>query len=386
VAGATRTFFRVTAPKTIIVIPDTPAKRREYEEEIVRTFYLSNADLKETMDLLRMVLDARRISPTTATNALTIKDTPERIAAASRVLTAIDKARPEVIIDVELLEVDRTRLLDYGLQIASSGSNGLSGTAGIATDANGSISLRALRNLTQSDLLFTGLPTLYYRLLKSDTNTRTLANPQLRTVDGVPAHAEFGDQVPVPVTTFAPIATGGTAQQPITSFNYQNIGVNIDITPRTHHDDDVSLTLKIGVTSISGSGSGATAGLLTFGNREVSTIIRLRDGETNMLAGLIRDDERRSLDGIPGLSDIPLLGRLFARNQKTATQTDIILTLTPHIIRVLDLTEADLRPFRVGRDSVSPLTELPLPVEPPKPPEPPKEEPPPVKKPGGGGL
>jgi general secretion pathway protein D len=385
VAGATRTFFRVTAPKTIIVIPDTPAKRREYEEEIVRTFYLSNADLKETMDLLRMVLDARRISPTTATNALTIKDTPERIAAASRVLSAIDKARPEVIIDVELLEVDRTRLQDYGLQIASSGSNGLSGTAGIATDSSGAMSLRALRNLTQSDLLFTGLPTLYYRLLKSDTNTRTLANPQLRTVDGVPAHAGFGEQVPVPVTTFAPIATGGIPQQPIVQFNYQNIGVNIDITPRTHHDDDVSLTLKIAVTSISGSGSGATAGLLTFGNREVSTIIRLRDGETNMLAGLIRDDERRSLDGIPGLSDIPLLGRLFARNQKTATQTDIILTLTPHIIRVLDLTEADLRPFRVGRDSVSPLSELPLPVEPPKPPEPPKEEPPPIKKPGGGG-
>jgi general secretion pathway protein D len=385
VAGATRTFFRVTAPKTIVVIPDTPAKRREYEDEVVRTFYLSNADLKETMDLLRMVLDARRISPTTATNALTIKDTPERIAAASRVLTAIDKARPEVIIDVELLEVDRTRLLDYGLQIASSGSNGISGTAGVATDSSGAISLRTLRNLTQSDLLFTGLPTLYYRLLKSDTNTRTLANPQLRTVDGVPAHAGFGEQVPVPVTTFAPIATGGIPQQPIVQFNYQNIGVNIDITPRTHHDDDVSLTLKIGVTSISGSGSGATAGLLTFGNREVSTIIRLRDGETNMLAGLIRDDERRSLDGIPGLSDIPLLGRLFARNQKTTTQTDIILTLTPHIIRVLDLTEADLRPFRVGRDSVSPLAELPLPIEPPKPPEPPKEEPPPVKKPGGGG-
>src|SRR5262249_42325152 len=124
VSGATRTFFRVTAPKTILVIPDTPAKRREYEEEVVRTFYLSNADLKETMDLLRMVLDARRISPTTPTNAITIKDTPERVAAVSRVLTAIDKARPEVIIDVELLEVDRTRLLEYGLQIASPGSPG----------------------------------------------------------------------------------------------------------------------------------------------------------------------------------------------------------------------------------------------------------------------
>src|SRR5439155_1003239 len=112
VAGATRSFFRVTAPKTVIVIPDTPAKRREYEEEVVRTFYLSNADLKETMDLLRMVLDARRVSPTTATNAITVKDTPERIAAVGRVLSAIDKARPEVIIDVELLEVDRTRLLE----------------------------------------------------------------------------------------------------------------------------------------------------------------------------------------------------------------------------------------------------------------------------------
>jgi general secretion pathway protein D len=383
VAGATRTFFRVTAPKTIVVIPDTPAKRREYEEEIVRTFYLSNADLKETMDMLRMVLDARRISPTTATNALTIKDTPERIAAAGRVVSAIDKARPEVIIDVELLEVDRTRLMDYGLQIASPGNppTGINGSVAIATDPNGTITLQALKNLTASDLLFSGLPSLFYRLLKTDTNTRILANPQLRTADGSPAHAGFGQQVPVPVTTFAPIATGGTPQQPITSFNYQNIGVNIDITPRTHHDDDVSLSLKVGVTSISGSGFG---GLPTFNNREVSTIIRLRDGETNMLAGLIRDDERRTLDGIPGLSDIPGVGRLFARNQKTTEQTDIILTLTPHIIRVLDLTEADLRPFRVGRDSVLPLAELPLPAEPPKPPEPPKEEPTPVKKPGGG--
>src|SRR4029077_16752044 len=131
VAGPTRTFFRVTAPKTIVVIPDTPAKRREYEEEVVRTFYLSNADLKETMDLLRMVLDARRISPTTATNALTIKDTPERIAAAARVITAIDKARPEVIIDVELIEVDRTKLAEYGIQIASpAGTNPPTGLNG----------------------------------------------------------------------------------------------------------------------------------------------------------------------------------------------------------------------------------------------------------------
>src|SRR5437667_10171453 len=173
VAGATRTFFRVTAPKTVVVIPDTPAKRREYEEEIVRTFYLSNADLKETMDLLRMVLDARRISPTTATNALPSKDTPERIAAVSRVLTAIDKARPEVIIDVEPLEVERTELQEYGLQIASnSGSNaptGLSGTVTPTTASGaGAATLQTLKNLTAADVLATGLPTLYYKLLKTD--------------------------------------------------------------------------------------------------------------------------------------------------------------------------------------------------------------------------
>ena len=216
VAGATRTFFRVTAAKTIVVIPDTPAKRREYEEEIVKTFYLSNADLKETMDLLRMVLDARRISPTTALNALTVKDSPERIAAAGRVINAIDKARPEVIIDVELIEVDRTKLAEYGLQLASSGSPGVNGSAAIQNGSSG-ISLSALRNLSQSDLVLASLPSLYYRLLKTDTNTRTLANPQLRTTDGIPAQAKFGEQVHVPVTTFAPIATGGVSQQPITS-------------------------------------------------------------------------------------------------------------------------------------------------------------------------
>src|SRR5712691_7939327 len=134
VSTATRHFYRVTVPRTITIIPDTPAKRREYEEEIVRTFYLSNADLKETIDLLRIVIDARRIAPIAATNALTIKDTPERVNAAGRIIQAIDKARPEVVIDVELLEVNRTRQLEYGLQIASPGSPGVNGGADVNRD------------------------------------------------------------------------------------------------------------------------------------------------------------------------------------------------------------------------------------------------------------
>jgi general secretion pathway protein D len=346
VTASTRTFYRVTARQTITIIPDTPPKRREYEELIVRTFYLSNADLKEVIDLLRVVVDVRQISPITATNAIALKDTPERIAAAGRLIAAIDKARPEVVIDVELLEVDRFRLRDYGLEFASSGE--VPGIAGSATVTPPNQTLQSLRSLTSANIALSGLPGIYYRLLKNDTSTRTLANPQLRTSEGLTAQARFGEKVPVPITQFAPIATGGVNQQPITSFQYEPIGVNIDITPRTHHDDEVSLALKISVSSQLGTGFG---GLPTFGNREVTTTIRLKDGETNMLAGLIRDDERTTLSGTPGLSDLPLIGRLFASHHKEARQTDIILTLTPHIVRVLDLSENDLRPMRLGRDA-----------------------------------
>ena len=153
---------------------------------------------------------------------------------------------------------------------------------------------------------------------------------------------------PVPVTTFTPFAAGGIQQQPITSFNYENIGVNIDITPRIHHNDEVSLTLGVEISNISGTGFGD---LPQFGNREIRTTIRLRDGETNILAGLIRDDEREVLEGIPGFNRIPILGRIFGRNKTETKETDIILTLTPHIIRVIDLDESDLLPFRVDRDT-----------------------------------
>ena len=367
VSASTRNFYRITAPRTLTIVPDTVAKRREYEEEVVRTFYLSNADTKETIDLLRIVVDARKVSSVAGTNAIALKDTPERVAAAGKLIAAIDKARPEVVIDVEVMEVDRGRLKEYGVQIASPGSPGIDGVAGI--NREGGLTIRDLQTLTSADVFLANFPALFYRLLKSDTSSRVLANPQLRALEGTAAQARFGERVPVPNTTFQPIATGGVSQQPVTSYTYENIGVNIDITPRTHHDDDVSLALKVEVSAISGEGYG---GLPTFGNRSVNTIIRLRDGETSVLAGLIRDEERTSLDGIPGLSDIPFLGRLFAHNKTERIESDIIITLTPHIVRVLDLTEADLRPFRVGRDTGGPILDLLEPVRDQQPPALPK--------------
>lgn len=369
VSSAARTFFRVTSTRTVTVVPDTPAKRREYEEEIVRIFYLSNADLKETADLLRIVIDARRISTSAATSAIVIRDTRERVDAAGRMIDALDKARPEVVVEVELLEFDRTKLREYGLQLSSSGGLGLDGAITLPSD----LALPDVRNLSQGDILFGTLPGIYYKLLKSEGAARTLANTQLRTTEGMPAQARFGQEVPVPVTTFAQIATGGVPQQPITSYNYRNIGVNIDITPRTHHDDAVSLALRLQVSNVSGTGFG---GLPSFGNREVNNVIRLKDGETNILAGLIRDDERTSMSGIPGLIDIPIIGRLFGRTRKESQETDIVLTLRPRIIRVLQLDENDLRPFQLGGEAGSSGSVVELPIQPVLPPRDPAQGPP----------
>ncbi len=350
------TFHRVVGEHVLMVVPDSPSKRREYEPQVVKSFFLSNADLKEAIDLLRVVLGARRVAALPGQNALTINDTPEKVAAAERILQVLDKRRAEVVVDVEILEVNRSRLKEYGIEITSRlpGVDGIAGA--IFPDPRGTTTLKDAP-YGRDNLVMTNLPGVIYRLLQSDTTTRLLANPQLRTTEGQNAQARFGDQVPVPVTTFAPIAQGGVQQQAITSFEYKNVGVNIDIAPRVHHDGEVSLALKLDISSV---GPAGFQGLPTFNSRTVTSVIRLKDGETNILAGLISDQERRSLSGIPGLASVPLLGRLFARNKDENIETDIVMTLTPHVLKRPDLTEDDFKSFEVGADSQTVLFEAPI--------------------------
>jgi general secretion pathway protein D len=362
--AAGRTFHRVVDAKVLNIVPDTPAKRREFEEQVVKTFYLSTADAKQVIDLLRVVLGARRVAPVPGANAITINDTPEKVAAAERIVEAVDKRRAEVVVEVQILEVNRDKLKDYGIYITS----GLDaqGTQGVAAGIfpNPDIKNPNDHPYSSNNLVVTSLPGAVVRLLETDSNTRILANPQLRVSEGETAQARFGDQVPVPVTTFAAIATGGVAQQPITSFEYKNVGVNIDITPRVHHDGEVTLQLKLDISAV---GAPGYQGLPTFSSRTVNSTIRLRDGETNLLAGLILDNERRGLTGLPGVASIPFIGRLFARNQEEATQTDIVMTLTPHVIRRPDITEEDLRSFRVGGEPSPFVFEAPAPAPTPSP-------------------
>lgn len=364
-AAATNTFYQVTAPSTILVVPDTPSARREYTNDVVRQFTVQNADLKETIDALRIVADARYVAPITGTNTILVRDTADRMPVIGRFLAAFDKARPELVINVEVMEVDRNRLQDYGLQLASPGSTGIDGTASVNREG---MNLESLRSLGPADVLLTNIPALYYRLLKTDTRTRILANPHIRITDGNTGSANWGQQVPVPTLRVAPITQGGIDIQPQTQFEYRSIGVNIGITPRTHPNDDVTLALDIELSTL---GLPGFDGLPTFGSRHVKTAIRLRDGETNILAGLIREDERTERQNVPGLGDIPVLGHLFGRTRREAQQTDVVIMLTPHIIRALDLTEADLRPLALPRDGGGGVMLGPSPLALPRDPVPP---------------
>jgi general secretion pathway protein D len=194
--------------------------------------------------------------------------------------------------------------------------------------------------------VLTTIPALYYRLLKTDASTRTLASPHIRIIDGAAATANFGEEVPIVKTQIVPITQGGVNIQPQTQIEYKKVGVNIGITPRTHPNDEVTLNLNVELSSLSGTFQGNP----TFGSRNVTTWIRLRDGETSILAGLIRDDERTERQSLPGFGSIPVLGQLLAKNHKERQQTDVVIMLTPHIIRVLNLAEEDLRPLRLPKD------------------------------------
>jgi general secretion pathway protein D len=353
------TFHAVAGGNIVTVVPDNAGKRKEYEQQVVKTIFLSNADPKAAAELLRIALGARRVAAVPDANAITITDAPDKVAAAEHILDVIDKKRAEVVVEVELLEINRNRLRDFGIEITSNPTGG-GGVIGAAFPNLLSTLTLESKPYEKSNIVISSLPGVIYRLLKNDTATRLLANPKLRTSEGQTAQARFGEQVPVPVTTFAAIATGSVNQQPITSFEYKNVGVNIDITPRVHDDDEVSLELKLDISSLAQSTSVAgVQSLPTFNSRTVTSHIRLKDGETSILAGLISDTERGSLSGIPGLSDIPILGHLFSSHHREVDQTDIVLTLRPHIVMRPVITPEDLRAFALSSETPPLLFEVP---------------------------
>ncbi|HUO84756.1 MAG TPA: secretin N-terminal domain-containing protein [Thermoanaerobaculia bacterium] len=344
-------FYKVLDEKTIIVVPDSAQTRREYEDLVIRTFYLSNGDAEQVTNVVRTMIEARNVFPLKALNAITIRDTADKVLIAEKIIEANDKARAEVVVQVELLQMDATRARDIGLSIGglAPGSVNLIDGAGAALTRG---TLETIRGLSDESFSFS-LPTATYNLLKTSTDAQLLARPQLRISEGEKATLHIGQKVPVPVTTFTSTAPGqGQVYAPATTFNYQDVGIKISIEPRVHHNREVTLKLVVEVSNIAGevtSPNGPSQPII--GTRTIESTIRLQDGETNFLAGLIRKDDNVSETDTPFFSDLPILGRLFTRDKRDTNSTDLVLTMTPHIIRIPDITDADLAPMWVGTSS-----------------------------------
>jgi general secretion pathway protein D len=340
-------FYKVLDPQTIIIAADTPQNRRNYEDLVIQAFFLSNADVKDALTILRSLIGARQIAMSEQLNAIILRDTADKVKVAEKIIETVDKAKAEVVIDVELLQLSTNKIRDLGVQLSQ-----YSVTQSLDLGSEGAaLHISDLEFLNQSNWALS-IPNVVYRFVKTDTDAQLLAQPKLRISEGEKARLVIGDRVPIPVTSFNTANTVGGNIVPITSFQYQDVGITINIEPRVHHNKEVTLKLTVEVSQVTGqvsAGSGQAAQPI-IGTRTIESTIRLKDGETNLLAGLIRRDDAASDEGVPGLSDIPVLGRLFSRNNTENRRTDVILTLTPHIVRLPDITETDLLPIWVGTE------------------------------------
>jgi general secretion pathway protein D len=347
-------FYKVLDEHSIIIVDNTPQNRREYEDLVIKTFFLSNAEVKDIDKLLRSLIEARRLSTNEQLNSITLRDTADKVAIAEKLIAANDKAKAEVLVDVELLLMARRSDSNLGASLSTYAFNlGLdtaqvSGTEG----QDGSLYLNELKNISRGDW-FINIPSVIINLAKSSGNADVLAQPQLRITEGEKASLLIGDRVPIPVTSFNTGYQGAPGSvTPITSFQYQDIGIKIEVEPRVHHNREVTLKLMVEVSNLGDTVSvGPGQEAVTIGTRTITSVIRLKSGESSLLAGLIRRDTGEVVTKTPLLSDIPLIGRLFTNKQKTERRTDLVLTLTPSIIRFPDITEEDLAPMWVGTES-----------------------------------
>ena len=340
-------FYKVLDESSILIADDTPQNRRNYEDQVIQTFFLSNADVKDVMTMVRSLIGAKNVAANEQLNAIILRDTADKVKVAEQIILTNDKAKAEVVIDVELLQINTSKLLDLGMNLSQY-------QVGASLDLGGEdvpLRLSDVEFLNSNNWVLS-IPNFLFNFVKNAGDAQTLAQPKLRITEGEKATLTIGDRVPIPTTTFNTSNTVGGNIVPVTSFQYQDVGIQIELEPRVHHNEEVSLTVRVEVSDIQGfvQGSGGQQQPV-IGTRTIESAIRLRDGETNFLAGLIRTDESESESGIPGLADIPWLGRLFKSTRTDNQRTDIVLTLTPHIIRRADITEDDLRPIWVGTDA-----------------------------------
>lgn len=364
VLGANNLFFKVVDPRTILISVDNQGNRARLEDQVVQVFYLSHADSAEVTQNLSTILAQLNnlgVRPTPVankfSNSIMVRTSVAVMAVIERLIRSMDKPRAEIVIDVEILEVDRTRAQTYGLNLSNyqlgytfspENAPATAATGGGFPTQPGPFNLNTVsQGVSMADFYLT-VPTAIVKALESDSRTKILARPSLRGTEDKTVQLNLGEEIPVPSTTFAPIAAGGVASQPTTSFTMKPVGINISMTPRVTYDNEIRLDLSVENSAKGPDVVVAGQALPSFTSRKVTTVLRLRDGESNLLAGLLKEEDKKNLQGLPGINKIPLLRSLFGFSDNTTSTSDIVMLITPRIVRGHELTLDDLGPIYVG--------------------------------------
>jgi len=378
-----RLFAKQVSDNSLIVIPDTPAKHQQYDDLQVRTFYLSNADAKVAVNLFRTILNSRQIFVYEKLNAVVIRDTPDKIALAERLMHLNDRGGGEVEIDLEILEVDRTKLRDLGIFFTDQYQAAFFTVPAGAPAIAGFVTAEALAGARAfSDLLFTN-PVIFLNLIKTDTEAKLLANPTLRVLDRQKASILIGERRPFQISqlTTAPgvipqpgtTAGGATAITTTeTRTEYRDIGLKLTFSPIIHLDNDVTIELNFEISSIGELVGGDL--LPSVNTRSLNTFIKVRDAETRLLGGLIQDESRKTTRHSPFLGDLPIIGRLFRDERQEKVRRDVIISLTPRIVKKVEPPKPGVATFWAGTGQSfegGPLAPVSAPAPPSPPPTPP---------------
>lgn len=365
---------KVLNENTVFVYPNTPAKTKEYQDLVIRAFHFTNADAKQMHTMIKTVLKTRDLFINEATNSLVMRDTPAAVRLAEKLVASQDLTTPEVMLEVEVLEVLRSKLTELGIKYpsqiglsvtespATTQTNYQQGTIVTTTTPATPLTLEALKHLDAGDVKVSPL-SAFIDLRKEVGDSNLLASPRIRVQNREKAKILIGDRVPVITNSVTPVATG----VPVVTgqVQYLDVGLKLEVEPEIHLDDEVKINTFLEVSSIAREVTNPTSGTVAYqiGTRTTSTVLRLKDGETQVLAGLINDEDRKKASKVPGLGDLPYIGRLFSSHQDDTRKTEIILSITPRIIRNNRRPDAEVTEFWSGTDTtprVLPLTIKPV--------------------------
>jgi general secretion pathway protein D len=394
VALESKTFWRPVTPNTIFVAADTPSKRKELEQNVVRTFYLSNlsqpTELQDLVNTIRTIVEVNRVQQLPTQGAIVVRGTPDQVALVQKLIDDIDKARPEVVIEIAILQVSKTKMRNLGITPPSSVSATLQDninsstlnnnnnnnnstlnngtTTGTTSTSTGGVNLNSLAHLNATNFEL-NIPSITANLLFSDSDSKLIQNPSIRAVDGQKATLKIGDRIPVATGSFQP-GIGGVGINPLvnTQFNYIDVGVNIDVTPRIHANGEVSMKLVLDVSSVTSFQNIGGISQPVIGQRKVEHEIRLKDGEINLLGGILQQENDNTMAGLPFLAQIPILKYLFGSENINKVDTEVVFAIIPHIVRGYDVNSSNTRAIDVGTGSAIQLTSIPAkPINPPQP-------------------